>query len=256
SQDAQVVVVGDMTQAEVLPKLAFLDRLPKKKVTLPKITAAPGIDKTKIYLVNVPKAAQSEFRVGYATGLKYDATGDYYKSYLMNWPLGGAFNSRINLNLREDKGWTYGARSGFSGDEYSGGYEFSSGIRANATDSALAEVMREMRDYVQSGPKDDELVFLKSAIGQSDALRYETGPQKAQFIRRILDYDLPANYIDVQSNILKGMTKAQMQAFAKKYLNPDKMNILVVGDKKQILPGLQKMGYEIVELDTDGNVMK
>jgi zinc protease len=52
------------------------------------------------------------------------------------------------------------------------------------------------------------------------------------------------------------MTKAQMQAFAKKYLNPDKMNILVVGDKKQILPGLQKMGYEIVELDTDGNVMK
>jgi len=256
SQDAKVVIVGDITQAEVLPKISFLDRLPKKNVMLPKITAAPNVDKTKIYLVNVPKAAQSEFRVGYATGLKYDATGDYYKSYLMNWPLGGSVNSRLNLNLREGKGWTYGARSGFSGNPYSGGYEFSSGIRANATDSALTEVMREMKDYLQGGPKDDELLFLKSAIGQSDALRYETGPQKAQFIRRILDYNLPANYIDVQSNILKGMTKAQMQAFAKKYLNPDKMNILVVGDKKQILPGLQKMGYEIVELDTDGNVMK
>ncbi len=113
-----------------------------------------------------------------------------------------------------------------------------------------------MRDYVQSRPKDDELVFLKSAIGQSDALRYKTGPQKAQFIRRILDYNLPANYVDVQNNILKGMTKAQMQAFAKQYLNPDKMNILLVGDKKLILPGLQKMGYEVVELDADGNLVK
>ncbi|MEJ7674603.1 MAG: insulinase family protein [Chitinophagaceae bacterium] len=207
-------------------------------------------------MVNVPKAAQSEFRIGYATGLKYDATGDYYKSYLMNWPLGGAFNSRINLNLREDKGWTYGARSGFSGNVHSGGYEFSSGIRANATDSALTEVMRELKDYVEGGPKDDELLFLKSAIGQSDALRYETGIQKAQFIRRILDYDLPANYVDVQSSILKSITKAQMQTYAKKYINPDNMNILLVGDKKQILPGLQKMGYEIVELDTDGNVVK
>ncbi len=256
SQDAKVVIVGDITQAEVLPKLSFLDRLPKKKITLSKVTAAPNIDKTKIYLVNVPKAEQSEFRVGYATGLKYDATGDYYKSYLMNWPLGGAFNSRINLNLREDKGWTYGARSGFSGDVYSGGYQFSSGIRANATDSALAEVMREIKDYVQAGPKDDELVFLKSAIGQSDALRYETGIQKAQFIRRILDYDLPANYVDMQSNILKGMTKDQLQTYAKKYINPDKMNIVLVGDKEKILPGLQKLGYDIVELDTDGNVVK
>ncbi|HEV8079107.1 MAG TPA: pitrilysin family protein [Chitinophagaceae bacterium] len=256
SQDAKVVIVGDITQMEVLPKLSFLDRLPNKKIMLAKVTASPAIDKTKIYLVNVPKAAQTEFRVGYATGLKYDATGDYYKSYLMNWPLGGSFNSRLNLNLREDKGWTYGARSSFSGDEYSGGYEFSSGIRASATDSALAEVIREMKGYLQTGPKDDELTFMRSAIGQSDALRYETGPQKAQFIRRILDYNLPANYVDVQNNILKGMTKAQMQAFAKQYLNPDKMNILLVGDKKLILPGLQKMGYEVVELDADGNLVK
>lgn len=256
SQGAKVVVVGDITKAEVLPKLTFLDKLPRKKVTLEKITAAPGINNTKIYLVNVPKAAQTEFRVGNATGLKYDATGDYYKSYLMNWPLGGSFNSRLNINLREDKGWTYGARSGFSGDEYSGGYEFSSGIRADATDSALTEVLTELKNYLQNGPKDDELIFMKSAIGQSDALRYETGPQKAQFIRRILQYNLPPNYVELQSGILKGMTKAQMQSYAKKYINPDKMNILLVGDKKVILPGLQKMGYEIIELDTDGNVIK
>jgi zinc protease len=250
---AKVVVVGDITEPEVLPKLQFLDKLPKKKIDLAKPNATPGVDKTRVYLVDVPKGAQTEFRVGYATGLKYDATGDYYRAYLMNYPLGGGFNGRLNLNLREDKGWTYGARSGFNGDQYSGDFEFSSGIRADATDSALAEVMKEVKNYFQTGPTDDELAFMKSAIGQSDALRYETGPQKAQFIRRILDYNLPANYAEVQQKMLKGMTKEQMQAMAKKYLDPNKMNILLVGDKAKILDGVKKLGYEIVELDADGN---
>jgi zinc protease len=248
-----VVVVGDITEAEVLPKLAFLNKLPKKKIVLPKPDPAPAVDKTKVYLVDVPKGAQTEFRVGYATGLKYDATGDYYKSFLMNYPLGGGFNGRLNLNLREDKGWTYGARSGLTGDEYSGTWSFSSGIKADVTDSALIEVMKEVKNYVANGPSDEEVAFMKNAIGQGDALRYETGPQKAQFIRRILDYNLPANYADLQNKILKGMTKEQMTAMAKKYLDPSKMNILLVGDKAKILDGVKKLGYDVVELDADGN---
>jgi zinc protease len=254
SMGTKVVVVGDVTQAEILPKLAFLDKLPKKKITLPKIDPTPPVDKTKVYLVDIPKAAQSEFRVGYATGLKYDATGDYYKSYLTNFPLGGAFNSRINLNLREDKGWTYGARSGFSADEYSGEFAFSSGIKAEATDSALVEVMKEINNYVTNGPTDEEVDFMKNAVGQRDALAYETGVQKAAFIGRILDYNLPANYIEQQNKIMKSMTKEQMKAMAQKYLHPEKMNILLVGDKKKILDGVKKLGYDIVELDVDGNL--
>jgi zinc protease len=254
SMGTKVVVVGDVTQAEVLPKLAFLDKLPKKKVTLPKVDATPKVDKTKVYLVDIPKAAQSEFRVGYATGLTYDATGDYYKAYLTNFPLGGAFNSRINLNLREDKGWTYGARSGFSGDEYAGEFAFSSGIRANATDSALVEVMKELKNYAASGPTDEEVDFMKNAVGQRDALAYETGVQKAAFIRRILDYNLPANFVEQQNKIMKSMTKEQMKALAQKYVQPDKMNILLVGDKAKILDGVKKLGYEIVELDVDGKL--
>jgi len=254
SMGTKIVVVGDVTQAEILPKLSFLDKLPKKKITLPKIDPTPAVDKTKVYLVDIPKAAQSEFRVGYATGLKYDATGDYYKSYLMNFPLGGAFNSRINLNLREDKGWTYGARSGFSGDEYSGEFSFSSGIKGDATDSALVEVMKEIKDYTANGPTEEELDFMKNAVGQRDALAYETGVQKAAFIRRILDYNLPANYIEQQNKILKSMTKEQAKAMAQKYLHPDKMNILLVGDKKKIYEGVKKLGYDIVELDVDGKL--
>jgi len=252
SQDAEVVVVGDITEDEVMPKLSFLNNLPNKKITIPTIAPTPVVEKTKIYLVDVPKSAQTEFRVGYVTGLKYDATGEYYKTGLMNYALGGAFNSRLNMNLREDKGWTYGARGGFTGGKQTGDYEFSSGIRGNATDSALIEIMKELKGYAEGGITEDELAFMKSSIGQRDALRYETGAQKAGFIGNILDNNLPADFVDQQNNIVKTITKAEIDALAKKWLTPDKMNVLVVGDKSKIMEGLQKLGYEIIELDVDG----
>jgi zinc protease len=253
SRGVKVVIVGDVKQEEVLPQLAFLDKLPNKKVEMPKVNGDPStIDKTKVYMVDIPKAAQSQFRVGYATGLKYDATGDYYRSILLNYPLGGDFNSRLNLNLREDKGWTYGARSVFSGDEYTGSFEFSSGIRADATDSALVEVMKELNNFKENGISEAELKFMKNSLGQRDARSYETGIQKANFIRRILDYNLPANYIEQQNKILANLTKKEVDAVAKKMLHPEKMNILLVGDKAKIYDGVKKLGYEVIELDADG----
>jgi zinc protease len=254
SKDAKVVVVGDVKQEEMLPRLtAMLNKLPNKKIELPKVDASTKpADESKIFLVDVPKAAQTEFRVGYSTGLKYDATGEFYKAGLMNFALGGGFNGRLNINLREDKGWTYGARSSFGGDEFSGNFEFSSGIKADATDSALSEVVRELKDYSTTGITDDELKFMKSAIGQRDALRYETGFQKAGFIRNILDYNLPADYTSQQAKIIQAMTKKDINALAKKWIQPDKLNMLLVGDKAKILPGLQKLGYKIIELDADG----
>ncbi|MEP7142435.1 MAG: pitrilysin family protein [Ferruginibacter sp.] len=252
SQGTKVVVVGDISEEEVVPKLSFLQKLPNKKINLPKPGTVPVITKTRIYLVDVPKAAQTEFRVGNVTGLKYDATGEYYRAGLMNYVFGGAFNSRVNLNLREDKGWTYGARASFSGDKFTGDYQFSSGIRADATDSALIEVMKELKTYAATGITAEELAFTKSAVGQQDALRYETGNQKALFIGRILTYDLPANFVETQNKILAAIAKKDIDAMAKKWLTTDKMNILLVGDKARILPGLQKLGYEIIELDTDG----
>ncbi len=256
SQGTQVVVVGDLSKDEILPKLSFLNNLPNKKVDIGVIKTPPAIEKTKIYLVNVNNAAQTEFRVGYPTGLKYDATGEYYKAGLMNYILGGAFNSRLNLNLREDKGWTYGARSFFSGGKQTGDFEFSSGIRANATDSAMSEIIKELVDYVEKGITEEELTFVKNAVGQQDALRYETGSQKAGFIGRILDYNLSSDYVDQQNKILSGLTKAEVDRLAKKWITTDKMNILVVGDKQKILPGLEKLGYEIIELDIDGKPME
>lgn len=253
SDGGRVVVVGDIKEEEILPKLAFLNKLPTKSFTVPMPAAAPTIEKTRIYLVNIPKAAQTEFRVGNVTGLKYDAAGEYYKAVLTNYNLGGAFNSRVNLNLREDKGWTYGARSSFAGTKYTGTYTFSSGIKAGATDSALYEVINEIKNYAANGIKQDEIAFMQKSIGQSDARNYETGVQKAAFIGRIQQYDLPADFVRQQNAILNNITPTDINSISKKYLDVNKMNILLVGDKQLILPGLKRLNYEIVELDVDGN---
>lgn len=120
----------------------------------------------------------------------------------------------------------------------------------------MAELLNIFKGYITNGVTADEMEFMKSAIGQRDALRYETGFQKAGFIGRILEYNLPADFTDEQTNILKNIRADEINALAKKYLNLEKMNILLVGDKAKILPGLQKMGYEIVELDADGKEVK
>ncbi|RYZ21014.1 MAG: insulinase family protein [Chitinophagaceae bacterium] len=251
-QDARLVVVGDISQKETEQKFAFLNKLPKKKVTLPNVEPAPKVDKTKVYLVDVPKGAQTEFRVGYATGMKWDATGDYYKSTLANYTLGGNFSSRLNQNLREDKGWTYGANSGFAGNSISGEFRFASGIRADVTDSALMELMKDVNSYVNNGPTDEELRFMRDAIGQADAQRYETPGQKVQFISRILEYNLPADYTVQQNKILNSIGKAELAKVTRQRIQPQKLNILMVGDKAAVLDKVKKLGYEVVELDADG----
>jgi len=255
SQGTKIVVVGDIKQSEIVPKLAFLDKLPNKKQTLPKLNNTPkATDKIIVYLIDIPKAAQTEFRVGYATGMKYDATGTFYRARLLNYTLGGDFNSRLNIELRENKGWTYGARSAFSSDAFAGDFVFSSGIRADATDSALVDIISVIKTYAEKGIKDDELKFMKNSLGQRDALLYETGLQKAGFIRRILDYNLPANYVDQQNKILANMTKSEIDALGKKLLKTDKMFVLLVGDKAKILEGVKKTGYTVIEMDVDGNI--
>ena len=253
-KDAQLVVVGDVTKDEILPKLGFIAQLPAKEVKLPEIKAAPKTEKTRIYFVDVPNAAQTEFRVGYVTDLKYDAFGDYFKAGVLNYPLGGAFNSRLNLNLREENGWTYGARAFFDGDKYTGTYSFSAGIKGNATDSALVNVMNILEEFRGKGLTAEELEFTKKSMGQSDARKYEAAFQKASFLSRILYYDLPADFTKQQNKLLEELSIDELNKLAQK-LTPDlqKVNIVLVGDKSKVWPKLQQLGYDMVELDKEGN---
>ena len=252
---SELVIVGDVSEKEILGKLDFLRNWERKGVEIPELPAPKPSQNTKLYLVDKKGAPQSEIRVGYLTDLTYDVTGDYFKSYLMNYPLGGAFNSRINLNLREDKGWTYGARSYFDVSDEPGPYVASAGVKASATDSAVYEFMKEISDYREKGMTDEELEFMRNSVGQRDARSYETPGQKASFLRRVVHYNLDKGYVDEQTKIIREVTKEELNALARKYLQDDNMYILVVGDGASNRQGLQRLGYEIVPVDEKGEIL-
>ena len=163
------------------------------------------------------------------------------------------FNSRINYILREVKGYTYGARGSFSGNKFVAPYTISAGVRTNATDSSLVIMMDELKKYSDGGINADELEFTKNAMAQADALKYESPLQKLFFVKRILDYNLDKSYVAKQGEIIKTITKTEIDALAKKNLPYNNMAILIVGDKASNFDKLSKLGYEMIELDINGN---
>ncbi len=253
---AELVVVGDVSQQEIMDRLAFLKNWETKGVTIPELPKAKNVQPARIYLVDKAQAPQSQIRIGYVTDMTYDATGEYFKTSLMNYPLGGAFNSRINLNLREDKGWTYGARSGFSASTEPGPFTASAGVKAAATDSAVYEFMKEITDFYEDGVTEDELTFMRNSIGQRDARSYETPWQKAGFLREIVHYNLDKSFVDEQREIIETITKEEIDALAKKHLEPGKMVILVVGDAASHRANLEALGYEVVDVSEKGDILQ
>lgn len=251
---ASIVVVGDVPKAKLLKQLNVFAEWPAQNVAQPNLPNANSLGKTRIYLIDKPGAAQSEIRIG-NHALPYDATGEYYRAGLMNFNLGGAFNSRINLNLREDKGYTYGARSGFSGAEDYGYFSAGAGVRTDATDKSIVEFLKEIRSYREQGMTEAELQFLKNAIGQRDARAYETPSQKLNFLFQMMRYDLKPDFVDQQQKILREISLEELNQLANKLLDVEQMQIVVVGDAKAVLPGLEALGYEIVRMDAEGNVL-
>ena len=171
----------------------------------------------------------------------------------MNFVLGGTFNSRINLNLREDKAYTYGARSGFNGNDDYGSFTASAGIRTDATGDGIVQFENEIRGYAEEGISEEELVYTRRALGQSDARRYETPTQKLAFLAQILEYDLQDDFVDKQNEILDAIGQEELGQIASEHLTMDDMIIVVVGDKQVILPELEELGYDIIELDEAGD---
>ena len=249
---ASIIAVSDLGESALTKALAPLKDWEGGDVPAVKANPFPELDAKTIYFVDQPGAPQSEIRIG-KRALPFDATGEYYKSGIMNFMLGGAFNSRINLNLREDKGYTYGARSFFSGDETRGWYRAGAGVRADSTAASIKEFVSEISKYHSQGVTPEELEFTKSAMGQRDARAYETPGQKLGFLGRMITYDLKPSFVDDQADILQGMSKADVDALASKHLNLDDMIMVVVGDKAKYMDEVKALGYPVVEIDADGN---
>ncbi|WP_078085593.1 M16 family metallopeptidase [Microbulbifer mangrovi] len=253
---------GGVTVSTSLPHdtiVKALDGLAQLKVTQPVRPAItfqkPEISGRTVYLVNKEGAAQSSLRMS-QHALPYDALGDYYLAYLGNFPLGGNFNSRINLNLREDKGYTYGARTYLLGEPEEGSYMFSSEVKKDATADALSEVLKEMDAYDSEGMTETEFNYLRSAIGQQEARSYETPSAKLGLLNRILRYDLPLDYRSQQGTILQETDRKTLNNAITNLLEPKNMAIVVVGDAASIREDVEALGMPIVELNEDGYVIK
>ena len=246
--NSQLIVVSDLKEAVLVKSLNVFSTWEGKGESLELSLAKPDTKAGVIYLVNKDGAAQSAIRIG-KRSITQDITGEYYKSYLMNFPLGGAFNSRINLNLREDKGYTYGARSGFSADKFSGSYTASAEVRADATDKSIVEFVNEINGYREKGITAEELSFMRNAINQQDALRYETPRAKLGFLAQILEHNLTPSFVKERAEIVKTITVEEINALAAKHLNLAEMVMVVVGDAKTLKPQLEALGYEVVDYE-------
>ncbi len=252
---ASVIAVSDLGKDGVTKALEPLSSWEAVDVPAVETNVFPELGGTKIYFIDKPDAAQSEIRIG-KRALPYDATGEFYRAGLMNYILGGAFNSRINLNLREDKGYTYGARSFFDGQEDRGYFRAGAGVRSDSTAASITEFVKEISAYQKDGITEAELAFTKSAIGQRDARSYETPRQKLGFLASMMTYDLDPSFVDEQNQILSELTQAEVNALADKHLKLDEMIMVVVGDKAKLMDDVVALGYPVVELDEDGNPVK
>lgn len=246
-----ILVSTSLPQSDLIVALDGLAQLDTTEAYRDGIGELPEISDRRIYLVNKDEAAQSSLRTGQRS-ITYDATGDFYKAGLMNFNLGGTFNSRINLNLREDKGYTYGARSYFSGNHETGSYRFSSEVNKDATAASVTELLNELEAYASDGMSEEEYDYMRNAIGQRDALRYETPGSKLGLLGNILRYDLPLNYRTLQKNVLQETDLETLNALASDLIQPEKMAIVVVGDAAVIRPELEALGMPITVLDEDG----
>ncbi len=243
---ASLVIVGDISQSEIMPKLGYLKSWQGSDYTIPHYNQFPQLTPNKIYFVDLPKASQSVIKYS-RRAMTYDATGEHFKATLMNYPLGSAFNSRINLNLREDKGYTYGASSYFSAGKTLGRFTAGASVKKVHTFDAMIEVEKELKNYQQHGLTSSEINFMRQAISQNEALSYETPSQKSGFLRQLLQFNLPENYGEQQSEIIKTISPEQLNAIAKQQLSKP-MQWIVVGDGQVVRPQLEKMKLEIVEL--------
>jgi zinc protease len=248
---SSIVAVSDQPKASLVDKLKVFAGWEGDDVEDVALAPFPDTAANRIYLVDKPGAVQSEIRIG-KRSLKYDPDGDYYRATLMNFPLGAAASSRMYRNLRQDKGYTYGAYSGFSGGKDYGMFTAQAAVRADATAASIIEFENEIRSYAESGITEPELALTRRAIGQSDARKFETPAQKIGFLSQILTYNLDDDFVSVQNRILEEIGQEELNKLAAEYLDVDDMIIVVVGDKASVLPQLEDLGYDIIELDVDG----
>ncbi len=253
--NAILTLTGDIKKAEAEALVNKFFANWKASATTPakvKYTV-PESKPTRIVLVDLPVSTQSVINIINTNSLK-KANADFFASYVGNAILGTGMASRLFKNIREDKGWTYGAYSSLSDDFYlNGEFSASAKVRNNVTDSAVVEFMKELKAIRDANVSDDELKLNKAQITGMFALGLEKPETVARFARNTKIEGLPADFYNNFLKNIDAVTPSAIQDAMKKYIAYDNLTILIVGKVEEILAPLQKLGYPIEFVDKFGN---
>jgi predicted Zn-dependent peptidase len=248
--NAAVVVVGDVTMQTALPLLEKNFGGWKAQGTARPGTTLPASAQPTaraIYVVDKPGAPQSQIRIGWIGAAR--STPDYFPIQVMNTILGGSFSSRLNLNLRERNGYTYGASSGFDMRAAPGPFLAAAGVQTDKTSEALQEFFNELNGILKAVPA-DELERAKNYV----SLRYPSGFETTVDISRRLEdaivYKLPDDYFAKYVSNIEAVTAADVQRVAEKYIQPNRFAIVITGDRAAIEPRLQALKLGAIKIVT------
>ena len=255
--NAALVVVGDIRPDTITAALEARLKswlpgpVPEAPSVMPPAAPPPP---NGVYLIDKPSAAQSVLKVGKIGAAR--KSPDFFNLRVMNEMLGGQFNSRINMNLREDKGFSYGASSDFSYLRGPGPFEAGATVATAVTKESLVEIIKELTDITGKRPVTDaELAFAKQGIIRGFPSRFETTFGVVGQIAVLVDFDLPDDEFAHYQARVEAVTKADVERVAREYITPTSMPILIVGDRSQVEGPLKSLPFvrTIQQLDSEGN---
>ncbi len=238
--NAKLIIVGDVTLAEARQLAASrFGAWQRGNVPALGVPQAPAPAARTFYLVDKPGAAQSVIRIGHV-GVARN-TPDYYALRVMNTILGGSFTSRLNQNLRETHGYTYGAGSGYAMRRLAGPFTATASVVTAKTDSSLIEFLRELRRIRDEAVPAEEVQKAKSYIALGMPSDFETTQGTAGQFLDLLTNDLPLSTYSTYIAHINAVTPADVQRVARRYIDPDHFAIVVVGDRSQIEAGIRAL---------------
>jgi zinc protease len=252
---SSIHVVGKIDKDKTLKTLKGLENAwVAKEVKIPKYPIANNRDKASLYFVDIPDAKQSVINIGNIGLARNDA--DFFPAEVMNYKLGGSFSGNVNLILREEKGYTYGANSRFSGSKIPGTFTASSSVRTNTTGESVSIFKDEIKKY-KEGISQEDLDFTKNALIKSNARRFETQGSLLGMLQEMSEYGLAPNYIEKEEEVIRNMTLEQHKALANKLLDESKMAYLVVGDAATQYSQFKLMDFdEVMLINKEGEESK
>jgi zinc protease len=234
-------IAGDISESKVVESLAGLsDKWQPKEVAFPEYALPEPLEASKIYFIDIPGAKQSVINIGYLGMARTDE--DFYPVTVMNYKLGGSFNCYVNLVLREEKGYTYGARTYFTGSQIPGPYMASASVRSSATQESV-QIFKDLMEEYREGIPEEDLIFTKNALIKSNALEFETLRALIGMLERISTYDLPKDYVKNEEDIVRNMNLESHKALAQKYIVPDRMYYVIAGDAATQMEPLASLGF-------------